>query len=315
MNICVLDGYTLNPGDLDWNILEEFGNIKIYDQTYIEEIISRAECADILIVNKIPITEKIVSNLPNLKYLIVSATGYNNIDVEAFKRRNIPISNIVNYGSDAVAQHTFALILALTNKVYEHNQAIIEGQWGQTSNFCFWNSPLSELKDKKLGIIGMGSIGNKVAEIGKAFGMKVLYFSKSKKRCAFGTSTKIEKLLSESDIITIHTHLSNENEKFINSNFLKKLKKSAFLINTSRGKLIDEKDLAFALQNEIIAGAGLDTLSEEPAKTTNPLIGLKNCIITPHIAWAPQETRARMLQIIANCINSFQNGIIRNRIV
>lgn len=315
MNICVLDAYTLNPGDLSWDILERFGKLTIYDHTLASQIVERAIDADILIVNKVILSAEIIAQLNNLKYVIVSATGFNNIDIEAFKKQNIPVSNIVNYGTEAVAQHTFSLILALCNKVEEHNKAVVEGQWGKVDNFCFWNAPLIELKNKKLGIIGMGNIGNKVAEIGKAFGMEVIYYSKSGKKSIFGTETTYEFLLQNADIITLHTHLSDDNDGFINLNFLRKLKKSAFLINTSRGKLVNESDLYFALENNIISGAGLDTLAAEPVRLKNPLIGAKNCIITPHIAWAPVETRNRMMEMIEFNIQSFLNGKIQSRIV
>ena len=231
MNICVLDAYTLNPGDLNWDILNKYGKLSIYNQTLPTEIVERAIDADILIVNKVVLSAEIIAQLSKLKYVIVSATGYNNIDIDAFRKRNIPVSNIVNYGTEAVAQHTFALILALCNKVEEHNIAVKEGQWEKTTNFCFWNAPLIELKNKKLGIIGMGSIGNKVSEIGKAFGMDIIYYSKSGKKSVFGTETSLEFLLQNADVITLHTHLSTDNEGFVNLDFLRKLKKSAFFIN------------------------------------------------------------------------------------
>ena len=315
MNICVLDAYTLNPGDLNWDILNKYGKLSIYNQTLPTEIVERAIDADILIVNKVVLSAEIIAQLSKLKYVIVSATGYNNIDIDAFRKRNIPVSNIVNYGTEAVAQHTFALILALCNKVEEHNIAVKEGQWEKTTNFCFWNAPLIELKNKKLGIIGMGSIGNKVSEIGKAFGMDIIYYSKSGKKSVFGTETSLEFLLQNADVITLHTHLSTDNEGFVNLDFLRKLKKSAFLINTSRGKLVNEADLHFALVNNIISGAALDTLAEEPVRLKNPLIGVKNCIITPHIAWAPVETRNRMMEMIEYNIHCFLEGTIQSRIV
>ncbi len=315
MNICVLDAYTLNPGDLNWDILNNYGKLSIYNQTLPTEIVERAIDADVLIVNKVVLSAEIIAQLSKLKYVIVSATGYNNIDIDAFRKHNIPVSNIVNYGTEAVAQHTFALILALCNKVEEHNIAVKEGQWEKTTNFCFWNAPLIELKNKKLGIIGMGSIGNKVSEIGKAFGMDIIYYSKSGKKSVFGTETSLEFLLQNADVITLHTHLSTDNEGFVNLDFLRKLKKSAFLINTSRGKLVNEADLHFALVNNIISGAALDTLAEEPVRLKNPLIGAKNCIITPHIAWAPVETRNRMMEMIEYNIHSFLEGTIQSRIV
>lgn len=314
MNICILDGETLNPGDLNWKVLEKHGALTIYQQTKREEIVERAVNADIIIVNKVILDEKILAQLPKLKYVVVSATGFNNIDINAFKKRNIPVSNVVNYGTMAVAQHTFALLLALTNRVSEHNEAVQKGQWSQTDNFCFWNMPLIELKGKKIGIIGMGNIAQKVAEISNAFEMEILYYSKSNQYCKFGKQQSLDYINKNSDIITLHTHLSDDNEGFINSAFLENCKNNMLLINTSRGKLINEKDLYSALQNKIIAGAALDTLSEEPIKSENSLIGASNCIITPHIAWAPVETRNRMMDLIAQNIKQYLDDDIKNRI-
>ncbi|MBX7226764.1 MAG: D-2-hydroxyacid dehydrogenase [Chitinophagales bacterium] len=313
MKIVILDGNTLNPGDLDWKVLEKYGNIDIYEQTQPSEVVQRSLQANVLIVNKVLLTREILLQLPNLQYVIVSATGYNNIDLLALKKLGIPASNVVNYGSDAVAQHTFALILELCNKVGRHNDLVQQGEWNKQTNFCFWEGKITELYGKTLGIIGMGSIGQKVAAIGSAFGMSIIYYSLSKQIACYEKVT-LDELFAQSDILTLHTILHTKNEGIINKGTLGRMKKSAFLINTSRGKLVNEPDLKYALDHSIIAGAALDTVSEEPPIDGNVLFGTKNCIITPHNAWAAIETRKRMLQIIDQLIFSFKNGDISQRI-
>ena len=314
MKIVILDGSTLNPGDLSWSILNKYGEISIYDQTLPYQILERALPAEILIVNKVVLSEEILVQLSRLKYVIVSATGYNNIDLLALKKLGIPASNVVNYGSDAVAQHTFALILELCNKVGRHNDLVQQGVWNKQTSFCFWEGKITELYGKTMGIIGMGSIGQKVAAIGHAFGMNVIYYSMSKQVASYKKVT-LDELFEQADIITLHTILHAKNEGLIDKDALRSMKKSAFLINTSRGKLVNEADLKHALENDIIAGAGLDTLSEEPPKEGNILLGVKNCIITPHNAWAAKETRERMLEIINQLIYNYQNkNLIINKI-
>lgn len=310
MNIVFLDAYTLNPlNDLDISILYTLGNVTLYDRTSPDQIIERAENADIILTNKCPLNAQTISQLPNLKYIGVTATGYNIIDIEAAKAKGIIVANVRGYSSASVAQLVFSLILGFTNRVAEHAQNI-ENTWTSCPDFCFYHSPLVELEGKTLGIIGLGDIGKKVANIGLGFGMKVLA---NKRDLTSGGMTDVElcsqeQIFHESDFITLHCPLTADNQQFINKEKLALMKSSAILINTSRGGLIHEQDLADALNAGVIAGAGLDVLSVEPPTKTNPLLTARNTIITPHIAWAGVNARKELLNGVVENIVAFQQG-------
>lgn len=308
MKIVVLDGGTLNPGDLSWDIIAENGAIEVYNNTNESEIINRSIDAEILIVNKIKLTPSILDSLPNLKYIAISATGYDNVDIAYCNKINIPVSHVKGYGSANVAQHVFALILALTNRVKIHHNLIQEGEWLKQNAFSFWDAPIIELAEKTIGIIGWGNIGQKVGAIAAGFEMKVIYYSASNKKSSFAENVELDELIKTSDFISLNTHLTDSNNQLVNANFLSNMKKSAFLINTSRGGLIDENALALALKSNQIAGAGLDVLSKEPPLNDHPLLHLENCIVTPHNAWATVEARQRMMNILNQNIQSFING-------
>ena len=310
MKIVFLDAYTLNSlGDLDLSVLQTLGEVRLYDRTSSDQIIERAKDADIILTNKCPLNALTISQLPNLKYIGVAATGYNIVDVEAAKSRGIIVTNVRGYSSASVAQLVFSLILGFTNQVAQHAQNINQ-TWTSCPDFCFYHSPLMELESKTLGIIGLGDIGKKVANIGLGFGMKILA---TKRNTSTGGMTDVEicsqeKLLQESDFITLHCPLTADNQQVINISTLALMKPSAILINTSRGGLINENDLAYALNQSKIAGAGLDVLSVEPPSKTNPLLTAKNTIITPHIAWAGVNARQELLKgIIENIVDFQQN--------
>ncbi len=310
MKIVYLDTYTLNPlGDLDLSILHTLGDVTLHDRTLPQEIIERAIDADIILTNKCPLNALTISQLPKLKYIGVTATGYNIVDIEAAKSRGISVTNVRGYSSASVAQLVFSLILGFTNQVARHAQNI-ENTWTACPDFCFYHSPLVELEDKTLGIVGLGDIGKKVANIGLGFGMKVLA---TKRDLASGGMAGVElcnqeKLFAESDFITLHCPLTSDNQCFINTSTLAQMKPSAILINTSRGGLINENDLANALNAGKIAGAGLDVLSVEPPTKDNPLLIAKNTIITPHIAWAGVNARKELLNGVVENIVAFQHG-------
>ncbi|MDZ7935559.1 MAG: D-2-hydroxyacid dehydrogenase [Emticicia sp.] len=310
MNIVFLDAYTLNPlNDLDLSVLNSLGNITLYDRTLPEQIIERAKDAEIILTNKCPLNAQTISQLPNLKYVGVVATGYNIVDIYAAKAQEIIVANVRGYSSASVAQLVFSLILGFTNRVAEHAQNI-DKTWTACPDFCFYQSPLVELEGKTLGIIGLGDIGKKVANIGLGFGMKVLA---NKRDLTSGGMTDVElcsqeKIFSESDFITLHCPLTADNQQLINASTLIQMKPSAILINTSRGGLINEPDLAKALNEGLIAGAGLDVLSVEPPIVGNPLLTAKNTIITPHIAWAGVNARQELLKGVIENIVAFQQG-------
>lgn len=310
MNIVFLDAYTLNPlNNLDLSVLNSLGNIILYDRTSPDQIIERAKDAEIILTNKCPLNAQTISQLPNLKYIGVVATGYNIIDIEAANAQEIIVANVRGYSSASVAQLVFSLILGFTNRVAEHSQNI-ENTWTSCPDFCFYHSPLVELEGKTLGIIGLGDIGKKVASIGLGFGMKVLA---NKRDLTSGGMNGVqlcsqEQIFQESDFISLHCPLTPDNQQLVNKERLALMKSSAILINTSRGGLIHEQDLADALNAGIIAGAGLDVLSTEPPTTTNPLLTAKNTIITPHIAWAGVNARQELLKGVIENIMSFQQG-------
>ena len=309
MNIVVLDGYTLNPGDLSWEKIENLGNCRIYDRTAPELTVKRSFEADAVFTNKVVIDRKVIASLPNLKYIGVLATGYNDVDMKAAREAGIVVTNIPAYSTASVAQMVFALILNFTQNVALHAESVAAGEWAESIDFTYRKTPQTELAGKVLGIIGFGQIGQAVAAIGLAFGMIVIYSNRSKKSTDLNArQVDLDTLLEESDFISINCPLTAENEGFIDRDAIEKMKRTAFLVNTGRGPLINEQDLADALNGERIAGAGLDVLSVEPAESDNPLPGAKNCAITPHIAWATIEARMRLMNIAAANLKAFQEN-------
>ena len=310
MKIVILDGYTLNPGDLSWESLQSLGDVTVYDRSSPDQIVARAANAEIVLVNKVVLSDAHLEQLPDLKYIGVMATGYNNVDVSAAKKQNIIVTNVKAYGPASVAQHTFGLLLALTNHLELHSQSVRNGDWAASQDFCYWKTPLIELAGKTLGLVGLGDIGSKVADIAKAMGMNVIAYRKNPGKSEDNgiTMVTLDALFEDSDVISLHCPLTEETRELINTTRLGQMKSSAFLLNTGRGPLINEQDLAGALQKGTIAGAGLDVLSTEPPAADNPLLSAPNCIITPHIAWASFEARKRLLQMVADNISAFING-------
>lgn len=310
MNIVILDGYTLNPGDLDWDPVQKLGNVTLYDRSAPDQIIERSLNAEVVIVNKVVLSEAILDQLPQLKYIGVAATGYNNVDVTAARKHGIIVTNVKAYGPASVAQHTFALLLALVNRIETHSQSVFAGEWAASKDFCYWKSPLIELAGKTIGLIGLGDIGSQVAQIALAFGMKVISYRKNPDHTKNPEieMVALDEIFRQSDVISLHCPLTEETKEIINTKTLLQMKRSAFLLNTGRGPLINEAELANALKNNIIAGAGLDVLSTEPPASENPLLSAPNCIITPHIAWASFEARKRLLQMVADNLEAFTIG-------
>jgi len=323
--IVVLDGYALNPGDLSWKPFEDFGEVQVYARTNPSDMIQRIANAEIVLTNKAYFTREIFDQLPNLRYIGVMATGYNVIDIAAARAKNITISNIPEYASYATAQMTFALLLEMTNRTARHDQRVHEGVWTACQDFCFWESNLTELWQKTIGIIGYGKIGRRVAAIAQALGMRVLVTSRSiEEQILSGKTASISNsddglvfvtlpdLLAQSDIITLHCPLTEDTAGMIDARAISHMKDSVLLVNTSRGLILNETDVADALRSGKIAGAALDVLSTEPPKPDNPLLTAPNCIITPHIAWAPRETRQRLLDTAYANLQAFLSGSPQN---
>ena len=309
MKLVILDAYAENPGDLSWdwlkNVVEEY---EIYDITPPEKVIERSIDADILVTNKTVLTADILSQLPKLRYISTLATGYNVIDTAYAREKGITVSNIPAYSTDGVAQLVFALILEIVNHVALHNKSVKEGDWCKSEHFCYWKAPIAELAHKTLGIVGFGKIGSAVAQIANAFGMNVIAYSPNTRTYSgFGEVTfkTLDEVIAESDFISLHCPLTDNTNGLVNMEFLKKMKKTAILINTSRGPVINEADLKKALDEGIIAAAGVDVLSAEPAREDNPLLTCENCIITPHIAWASFEARSRLMSIFKSNVEAF----------
>lgn len=315
MKIVNLDGYTVNPGDQSWEAFEKFGDVTIYERTLPNQIIERAQNAEILIINKTVITKEIIEKLPKLKYIGLQSTGYNVVDCKAARERGITVCNIPAYSTNAVAQLVFAFILNISNAVSLHSESVKRGEWSSCPDFCYWKTPLCELDGKTLGIIGYGSIGMRVSEIASAFNMNILVYTPHPKEQGAVKSLKfttLDDVLENSDFVTCHCPLTNETNKIINEKALKKMKNTAVLINTSRGPVVDEAALYNALKNGEIAWACLDVLESEPPKADNPLYTLENCVITPHIAWAAFETRKRLMGILYDNLKAFLNGKAQN---
>lgn len=309
MKIVVLDGYTLNPGDLSWDEINTAGKCYVFDRTAPEQILERATGAQALFTNKVILDKEIIAQLPELKFIGVLATGYNVVDTQAAKDAGIVVCNIPAYSTQSVAQMVFSHILHFAQNISTHAQSVKDGDWVNSKDFAYWLTPQTELAGKTLGIIGFGQIGQAVAKIGLAFGMKVIFNNRSQKTSTLdAVQVDFETLLKESDYISINCPLTDENKGFINQNAIAKMKPGAFVVNTGRGPLINEQDLADALNSGQIAGAGLDVLSLEPASANNPLPKAKNCYITPHIAWATLEARKRLMQTAANNLKAFMKG-------
>lgn len=317
MKIVILDAYTTNPGDLSWAEFEKLGDFTAYDYTPAELTVERAKDAEIVITNKTVLPREVLEKLPKLKYIGLLSTGYNVVDIEYAKSRGIPVCNVPTYSTHAVAQLTFALISEIYNNVALHNRAVHNGEWSDCRDFCFWKSPLINLQGKTIGIIGYGKIGSAVAKIADAYGMNILCYVPSKKPQPDFESfifTSLDELIRESDIISLHCPLTPETTGLVNKEFISKMKKSAIIINTSRGASVDENALAKALNEGRIFGAGVDVLSTEPPKKDNPLLSCERCIITPHIAWAGFETRQRLIGIVYDNLKSYLDGKTVNNV-
>lgn len=311
MKIVILDGYTTNPGDLSWDWLCEYGALTVYDRTKKEEIIPRCQDADIVITNKTPLTRTEIDGMPRLRFVALLSTGYNIADGAYLRKKGIPLCNIPSYSTNAVAQLVFSFVTAFTNAVTLHSDAVHNGEWTACPDFCFWKTPLSELQGKTIGIVGFGKIGQKVADIAAAFDMRILAVSghetdqSARKNFRW---TDLDTLARESDFITLHCPLTAGTEGLVNAEFLSKCKRTAYLVNTSRGPVVDGQALADALNTDRLAGAGLDVLCVEPPQADDPLLHAKNCLITPHIAWAGFETRARLMSILQENFAAFFRG-------
>ena len=303
MDIVVLDGYTINPGDLSWDNLEKLGDsLTVYDLTPTEELINRIGKKEVIMTSKCFITREIIEKCPDLKYIGSMATGYNNIDVKAAAEAGIVVTNVPAYSTDAVAQHSIALLLELANNAGLHNASVQSGDWSRCEHFCYWKKPVTLLAGKSIGIIGYGAIGSKVAEIARALGMTVNIYSRDPEAAV------------SSDVISLHCPLTEENAKMIDADFISRMKPGAFLINTARGGLVDEYALAGALRSGRLGGAAVDVISREPASEDCPLLGLSNCIITPHMAWSPEEMRQAVIDTITENLKSWMDGNTINQV-
>lgn len=316
MRIVVLDGYGLNPGDLSWDAMKELGDLTVYDRTSPSELLQRATEADVLITNKTVITKDDLQKLPAVKYIGVLATGYNIVDIEAAKEKGIVVTNIPAYSTKSVAQMVFAHILNITQRVGHYAHANKNGRWDQNPDFCYWDTNLIELDGKSIGIIGLGNTGYATSQIALSFGMKVYaYTSKHQFQLPVGIhKLELDELFKTCDIISLHCPLTPSTEEIVNKERLALMKPTAIIINTGRGPLVNEQDLADALNEGKIAAAGVDVLSTEPPKADNPLLKAKNCFITPHIAWATKEARVRLMDIAVNNLKSFKQGKVINNV-
>lgn len=315
MKIVVLDGITLNPGDNPWTLVEQLGELTVYDSTSPDEVVSRSIDADVLLTNKVVLSREIIEQLPKLKFISVTATGYNVVDLDAARKKRIPVSNVPVYSTDAVAQHVFAMLLAYIHRPEAHSQAVADGQWKASGQFSFWLQPITELKGKTFGVVGWGRIGKATAAIAKAFGMRVVASSRREADAPQWDDfqwMKIDQLFKESDVVSLHCPLNEDSEGMVDATCLARMKSNAILINTSRGGLVNESDLADALANKKIGGALLDVVSSEPMSDDNPLRSIENGLVTPHIAWTTVEARRRLMQATAENIHAFQDGWPRN---
>ena len=314
MKIVVLDGYTLNPGDLSWDGFNALGDCTVYDRTSLTdetEIVSRIGDAQIVITNKTPVTKSILDACPNVRYIGVLATGYNVVDIDAAKSKKIPVTNIPTYGTQSVAQFAFALLLEICHRVAHHSQAVHEGRWEAQPDFCFWDFPLIELAGKTMGVIGYGRIGQATGKLAQAFCMKVIAFDAMREvgtKLGDCTFVELDELFATSDVIALHCPLFPSTQGIICRENIAKMKDGVIILNNSRGGLVVEQDLRDALDSGKVYAAGVDVVSTEPIKGDNPLLGAKNCFITPHISWAPKESRARLMNIAVDNLKAFLDG-------
>ena len=317
MKIVVLDGYTENPGDLSWTELEKLGQLTVYDRTAYGEsplIAQRIGDAEVIVTNKTPISQQTLEQCPNLKLIAVLATGYNVIDCAAARMKGIPVVNVPTYGTASVSQYSIALLLEICHHIGHHDQSVHAGNWANNADWCYWDYPLIELEGKTMGIIGFGRIGQAEGRIARALGMRVLAYDlyPSDSGRAIGEYVDLDTLYRQSDVISLHCNLTPENTRMINKDSIAKMKDGVILINNARGQLIDEQDVADALNSGKLAAAGLDVVYTEPIREDNPLLKAKNCIITPHISWAPKESRQRIMDVTAENIRAFLAGHPQN---
>lgn len=315
MKIVVLDGYTENPGDLDWNGFAALGEVTVYDRSEEAQVAERIQDADAVIVNKVRMTRELMEAHPKLRYIGVLATGYDVVDIEAAGDLHIAVTNVPGYGTDTVAQYAIALLLEVTSRIGHHAARVKEGEWARNADWCFWEYPLLELSGRTMGIIGYGRIGRRVGEIAQALGMKILFHDAYAQEDGSGEKVSLVELLQRSDVVSLHCPLTKENDSLINKKTLAMMKSHAILINNARGKLINEYDLAQALQDGTIYAAALDVVREEPIRSDNPLLECDNCLITPHISWASKEARSRIMDTAAENLAEFLRGNTQNRIV
>ncbi|MFM8378187.1 MAG: D-2-hydroxyacid dehydrogenase [Planctomycetia bacterium] len=316
MNIVILDGFTTNPGDLSWRPLESLGTVVVHDRTADADIVARARDAEIVLTNKTPLSGGVIASLPRLRCICVLATGYNIVDVAAAKALGITVCNVPEYSTPNVAQAVFALLLELTNRTGHHDRTVHEGRWAACADFCYWDGDLVELAGLTLGIVGYGRIGQAVARVGRAFDMRIL----AHRRTAAGgidggEYADLDRLFAESDVVSLHCPLTPDTREFVDAARLARMKRTAFLVNTARGGLVNEADLAAALDAGTIAGAGLDVLSVEPPPASNPLLTARNCVITPHIAWATRSARRRLIEATAGNVAAFLAGRPRHVVI
>ncbi|GGG06703.1 D-2-hydroxyacid dehydrogenase [Paenibacillus aceti] len=317
LKIVILDGYTENPGDLSWDGFEQLGELTVYDRTSLidqDEIITRIGSTDVVITNKTPISAETINSCPSIQYIGVLATGYNVVDVEAARAKNIPVCNIPTYGTDAVGQFAIALLLEICHHIGHHSNAVFAGRWEACPDWCFWDYPLIELSGKTMGIIGFGSIGQTTGRIAKALGMNIVAYDAYPNEAGqeIAEYVSLEELFAKSDVISLHCPLFPETQGLINRDTIAKMKDGVILLNNSRGPLIVEEDLAEALNSGKVFAAGLDVVSSEPIRSDNPLLKAKNCIITPHISWAPKESRQRLMEVAVSNLKAFIAGDPKN---
>ena len=316
MKIVILDGFTTNGGDLSWNGISELGDLTVYDRTAPGEVIDRCHGAEAVLTNKVIITDEVMQALPQLKYIGVMATGYNVVDIDAARRRGIVVTNVPAYSTPSVAQMVFAHLLNITNQVALHDRQVHEGRWAGNQDFCFYSAPLIELAGKQMGIVGLGQTGSAVAKIALALGMHVMAFtSKSQESLPEGIiKGSLDEMFATSDVVSLHCPLTPDTKHIVNAARLATMKPSAIVINTGRGPLVNEQDLADALNNGTIAAAAVDVLSTEPPTADNPLLAARNCHITPHIAWASQAARARLIDTLASNLKGYISGNVVNNV-
>jgi len=314
--IVVLDGYALNPGDLSWEGLRRLGRLEVFDRSTPDETVERARDAEIILTNKVVLSRELMGRLPNLKFIGVMATGYNIIDVAAAAERNVVVTNVPVYSTVSVAQAVFAHVLNLTQRVGDHSAAVREGRWAAAVDWCFWDFPLVELEGATMGIVGLGRIGQATARLANAFGMNVIAHTRTRRDVSDTVGSyeavELETVFRESDVLSLHCPLTDQTQGLVNAERLALMKSSAFLVNTSRGGLVDEVALADALNNERLAGVGLDVLCDEPPGKDNPLCSAKNCYVTPHLAWATLAARKRLMETVEENVAAFLKGVPQN---